>query len=175
MLCTIHRLRRLFAPIGLSSMLALGVLAGQVLSWNAAEAAQPPAGSSAAAPSASAQAATRGPDNLASLVETRIADLRARLAITPAEEPRFTALADVMRANARSMMLLLRKRVDDTDATAVDSLRWNEQLTEAHAAALRKFVPVFAELYAILSDSQRKAADAIFAQFAERPVPPKSP
>lgn len=43
-----------------------------------------------------------------------------------------------------------------------ESLIWYQRLTEGHAAALKKFVPALDALYAVLSASQRKKADAAF-------------
>lgn len=108
------------------------------------------------------------------LVETMISQMRQRLRITQAEQPQFAAVADVMRTNAKTMETLLAERANDTDRSAVDSLRWYERLTEAHADALKNFVPAFATLYQTLSASQRKAADAMFAQLAQRPFSPTS-
>lgn len=119
-------------------------------------------------------AAEPNPPSPTEVAEARIADLHTKLQITKAEETQFTAVARVLRANAQTMEALLAKRAQATGSTAVDALRWYERLTETHAVAVKKFVPVFAALYAVLSDDQRKAADAIFQQFiAERPVPAK--
>ncbi len=129
-----------------------------------------------AAPAASpGQAAAPAPASAPTgLADARIADLRKKLHITTAQEPTFTALADVIRANAQSMEALLADREKDTEHSAVDSLRWYERLTDAHAAALKQFVPAFDALYATLSDSQRTAADTMFERFAQRPIPRKS-
>jgi LTXXQ motif family protein len=107
-------------------------------------------------------------------VEIMISHMRTKLRITLVEQSQFDAVADVMRANAKTMETLLAERAQDTDRSAVASLRWYENLTEAHAAALKTFAPTFATLYATLSESQRKAADAMFLQLAERPFLPKS-
>jgi periplasmic protein CpxP/Spy len=151
--------------------LALGVPTAKAAPWDLAQATPPPA-----APQApiSGNAAAHPPHNFAGITEARITELRTKLRINAAEEPQFTALADVMRANAQSMAALLQERIKDTGQTAVSSFRWYEQLTEAHAAALQKFVPAFTALYAALSDSQRKTADTIFVRFAEWPLTHKA-
>lgn len=110
----------------------------------------------------------------AQLVEVMISNMRKRLRITPAEQSQFDAVADVMRTNAKAMETLLAERAHDTDQSAVASLHWYEKLTEAHATALKNFTPAFETLYATLSPSQRKAADAMFLRLAERPFTPKS-
>jgi len=172
---TIDWLARAVAAAGMLSALAVGSPTANASPWDVAQATPAPAVSSPAPQTPSrVKAAAPSPRSPAELAEARITSLRTRLHITAAEEPQFTAVADVMRANAQSMEALLGERAKDMDRTAVSALRWYERLTEAHAAALQKFVPAFEALYAALSDSQRKAADAIFQRFAQRPVPRRS-
>lgn len=161
---TIHRLARAVAAACLAGAVTLGSSAAEAERWELAQAA------AAMTPSGNATPATPEP---AGQAEARITDLHTKLQITNAEEPPFTALADVIRANARSMQALLTERQKDTDRTAVGSLRWYERLTEAHAVALKQFVPAFEALYAALSDGQRTTADAIFQRFAQPPPPRK--
>lgn len=171
----IDRVARAVAVTGVLSALALGSPTANASPLDLAQVTptpgvssptpQKPPGSNTAAPK---------PRTPSEQVEARIADLRTKLMITAAEESQFTAVADVMRANAQSMEALLEERVRDTDKTAVGSLRWYERLTGAHAAALKTFVPAFEALYTALSDSQRKTADAMFQRFAQHPLPHKS-
>lgn len=114
-----------------------------------------------------AQTQMNGPEQR---VKGRIAELHAKLRITAAQEAKFKAMADVMTANAQSLATLLQERTQDKDTSADASLHWYERLVDAHADALRKFVPAFAELYASLSDSQKKTADAMFSRFGQRPI-----
>lgn len=144
----------------LLSALALGSPSARASAWDFAQATP--------APAAPPVAAAPGAPTETGVAEARITDLRAKLRITAAQEAQFTALAGVMRANARSMETLLADHAKDSDASAVASLRWYERLTDAHAEALKAFVPAFEALYTVLSDSQRKAADAMFQQFATR-------
>ena len=162
----------------MASALALGSTTAKAAPRDLAQATPPPAppavSSPAPQPPPGGTAAAPSPRHPTDVAEARIADLRTKLQITAAEESQFTAVAEVMRANAQSMEALLVERSKDTDRTAVAALRWYERLTDAHAAALNKFVPAFEALYTVLSDSQRKTADAIFQRFAERPLPAKS-
>jgi periplasmic protein CpxP/Spy len=103
-------------------------------------------------------------------VKGRIAEMHAKLRISAAQEPKFKALAEVMSANAQSLDALLQERAQDKATSADASLRWYERLVDAHAEALKKFVPAFGELYASLSDAQKKTADAMFEQFGQRPI-----
>ena len=114
-----------------------------------------------------AETTRRGPEQR---VQGRIADLHARLRITAEQEDKFKAMADVMTANAQSLEALLQERTQDKDTSAEASLRWYARLVDAHAEALKKFVPAFGELYASLSASQKKTADAIFERFGQRPI-----
>jgi len=95
-------------------------------------------------------------------VEARIADLHKKLAITPEQEAPFNAYAELMRANAQTMAALFRQRAENRDLSAPGILRWYAQLTTAHADGLNKLLPAFDALYAVLSDKQKKAADAAF-------------
>jgi hypothetical protein len=166
---------RAVAAAGILSLLALGSPRANASPLDFAQATPAPAVSNPApATPPGGTAAAPSPRGPAELSEARIADLRTRLQITAAEESQFTAVATIMRANAQAMEALLADRNKDTDSTAVGALRWYERLTAAHAEALKTFVPAFEGLYTTLSDSQRKTADAIFAQFARRPLPPKS-
>jgi hypothetical protein len=170
-------LARAVAGAGCLGALATGSPAGHAASWQQAQATPAP-GTSSQAPGAPSAVASNphgptGPLGPTALSESRINDLRTKLQITPAEEPRFNALADVMRANAQAMEALLDEREKDTDQTAVGELRWYERLTDAHADSLKKFVPAFAALYGTLSDSQKKTADTMFQQFAQRSLPQK--
>jgi periplasmic protein CpxP/Spy len=103
-------------------------------------------------------------------IKGRIVEIHTKLRITAAQEPKFKALADVMTANAQSLDALLQERAQDKDTSADASLRWYERLVDAHAEALKKFVPAFGDLYASLSDSQKKTADAMFERFGQRPI-----
>lgn len=142
--------------------LALGAPMARASAWQLAQTASPPAATSAAP---GANTTVRGPFGP---VDARITDLHSKLRITAEQEPQFTALADVMRANARAMDTILEQRAKDTDSTAVNTVRWYARLTQAHADTVNKFVPAFEALYAVLSEGQRKTADAMFQHFAQR-------
>lgn len=104
-------------------------------------------------------------------VQERIADLHAKLHITVEQEPQFKAMANVMSVNGNALQTLLQQRAEDKDVSAAASMRWYERLVDAHAEALRKFVPVFEQLYAVFSKDQKKTADEMFARFGGKPRP----
>ena len=96
-------------------------------------------------------------------VEARITMLHAKLAITPAQEPAWQNLIQVMRANAQTMEALSTARADKArTATAVDDLKSYAEITTAHAEGLKNFVPVFETLYGSMSDAQKAQADTLF-------------
>ncbi len=94
-------------------------------------------------------------------VEANISELHQKLQITPAQEPQFSAVANVMRDNAR---LEASVPQPTANATAVDDLRVYIKYSELELAGLKKMLPSLEALYATLSPAQKKAADAIFRQ-----------
>jgi periplasmic protein CpxP/Spy len=93
-------------------------------------------------------------------VEANIAELRQRLAITPAQEPQFNALANVMRENARMM----GSAPPPTNMNAVEGLRLAIRYGQQEIDGMRRMLPALQALYATLSPAQRQAADAVFRQ-----------
>jgi hypothetical protein len=96
-------------------------------------------------------------------VEARIAMLHAKLVITSAQEELWKDVTQVMRENAHTMEALSMARAARARTmTAVDDLNSYSEIAEAHAAGLKKFVPVFQTLYASMSDAQKAQADTLF-------------
>jgi len=123
--------------------------------------AQASAASSAApksAPSVKGNAGSRS-----DRVEARIKDLHAKLHISANQEDKWNAVAQVMRENGQTLDSLTQTRVKNAAImTAVDDVNSYSQIAEAHAAGVKKFVPVFQALYDSMSDAQKKQADQIF-------------
>jgi hypothetical protein len=68
-----------------------------------------------------------------------------------------------MRDNAKTMDTLTQARMARAaDMTAVDDLKSYGEITDAHADGIKKLTPVFADLYASMSDPQKKVADTLF-------------
>lgn len=104
-----------------------------------------------------------------SRVEARIKDLHAKLKITQAQEEQWTKVVQVMRENAKSMDTLTHARFEHAGSmTAIDDLKSYGEITDAHADQIKKFTPVFATLYANMSDAQKKAADELFRHGGRR-------
>jgi protein CpxP len=93
-------------------------------------------------------------------VEANIAQLHQRLQITPAQEPRFAALANVMRANAR----MTPASPPAANPSAVDDLRVAIQVGAQELDGLKRLLPPLEALYASLTPVQQKAADQVFRQ-----------
>jgi periplasmic protein CpxP/Spy len=96
-------------------------------------------------------------------VEARIKDLHAGLKITSAQEDQWNKVTQVMRDNAKIMDALNQARFEKAkDMSAVEDLKSYSEVAQAHADELKNFIPVFEELYAGMSDDQKKAADILF-------------
>src|SRR5208337_3332364 len=83
--------------------------------------------------------------------------------ITAAQEAQWAKVAEVMRDDAKSMDSLTQARADHAkDMTAVEDLKSYGEIAEAHAEGIKKLTPMFADLYASMSDAQKKEADTLF-------------
>lgn len=101
--------------------------------------------------------------------EARIKDMHAKLKITQAQEDQWSKAAQVMRDNAKTMDALTQARFEHVKSmTAVDDLKSYGEITDAHADGIKKFTPVFATLYAGMSDNQKQEADALFRHGGKR-------
>ncbi len=95
--------------------------------------------------------------------ELRIKELHGKLKITSEQEGKWSKVAETMLSDAKTMDALTQVRIDhDKDMTAVDDLKSYSAIAEAHANGIKTLIPVFEDLYASLSDAQKKAADSLF-------------
>jgi hypothetical protein len=109
------------------------------------------------------------------LMAQRINYLHGRLRITPAQEPLWAGLTQVMRDNATALAPLLRDRIQSTQGgNAIEMLGAGEKLDAAQLDGLRKFIAAFQALYDSMSGEQKKIADYVFrgSQFSEEPAAP---
>ena len=96
-------------------------------------------------------------------VEARITNMHAKLKITQAQEAQWANVAQVMRDNEKTVEPLIKARRENAKTmTAVDDLKTYGEITDAYADGIKKFTPVFATLYAGMSDNQKQEADALF-------------
>jgi len=97
-------------------------------------------------------------------VEKHIADLHAKLKITPAEESQWKEVADTMRDNTRDLDRAIDKRdASIAYATAIDDLNSYAEIAQAHANGVKRLSSAFSSLYSTMSDDQKKAADEVFS------------
>ena len=147
----------------------------------AAIAAPPAAGNpTVVAPAATASSPAVAPAKPAvrhsqeSTVEQRIADLHAKLSITPAQQPQWEPFAQVMRDNAVAIDQAFQQRVKALPTmTAVDNVKSYAGIGAEHAQEMQKLVPAFQALYDTMSDSQKQVADQVFRADANRGAPAK--
>ena len=96
-------------------------------------------------------------------VEQQIADLHAKLQITPAQSERWEQFAQVMRDNARGIDAAFDHRVQALPGmTAPENVKSYAAVATEHAQDVEKLVPAFQVLYDTMSDSQKRQADQVF-------------
>ena len=101
---------------------------------------------------------------MAGHVEGRLAFLKTELKITDAQLLLWNAVADAVRANAKSMSEMMPGGMmgsSQSTATLPEKLALREKIMTAHLEALRKFKAAVDQLYAALSDEQKKTADEL--------------
>jgi periplasmic protein CpxP/Spy len=144
--------------------------AALLLSAPAAALAQRAETAAPAAPTATA------PQSIEARVEAYIEKLHQELHITPAQEAQWKRYATVMRQNARAMERAFMKRARQLSSmNAVANLKSYERLAEAHVQRLRKLVPAFQNLYAAMPAEQKKLADEVFRESAEKHAAERRP
>jgi len=95
--------------------------------------------------------------------EARIKELQGSLKITGAQEKLWNNLTQVMQENAKEMDAFTKDmRENSKTMNAVEHMKFHSQITEVHLSQVKKFIPPFEELYASMSDEQKKSADTIF-------------
>jgi periplasmic protein CpxP/Spy len=150
-------LQAIFRPVLAASLAAAGLMPSGAPCRAAAMAAAMtgPAPRHRALPLLLAQAPPPAPN-----IEANIAQLHQRLQITPAQEPRFEALANVMRQNARMMP----NAPPPTNLDPIQGLRFAIQTDEQELVGLKRMLPPLQALYASLSPTQQRIADQVFRQ-----------
>jgi len=100
---------------------------------------------------------------IAGHVEGRLAFLKTELKITDAQVPLWNAVADAIRADAKTMGGMIQGTTGSAQAaTLPDRLAARERMMTARLeAALRKFKAAADPFYAPLSDEQKKTADEL--------------
>ncbi len=104
-------------------------------------------------------------------VEDKIADLRAKLEITAAQQGPWEQFAQVMRDNAQSIDQAFQQRMKSMPGmTAIENLQSYADLVAEHAKEVQKLVPAFQPVYDTFSDNQKRRADDVFRTNAHHEV-----
>ena len=99
-------------------------------------------------------------------IEGRLAFLKTELHITDSQMPQWNAFADAMRASAKRMAEMHGTTMHGgamgaMPARAPERLDRIEKMMSAHLESLRAAEAALRPLYAVLSDEQKKEADAL--------------
>lgn len=90
----------------------------------------------------------------------RLQQIHDRLAITPAQEPKWDAVVATLRDNAEAMRANpAGSALRGGKLTAVQDLRAAADLARARGDALQRMIPPVDAFYATLSPDQQRAAD----------------
>lgn len=105
----------------------------------------------------------RGPDAMLDRVEGRLAFIKAELRINELQTPAWNALADAVRAAAKQHNERMRGLFtgEAKAKTLPERLDAQEQFLSARLDEIRQIKGSFKNLYAVLSDDQKKEADYI--------------
>ena len=101
-------------------------------------------------------------------VDQNLADLRSRLAITPAQESAWEGFANAVRQQTRQMQTLTGN-LRQPGATAPERLTQVAEIMQQRAAGMSAVAQAMTRLYAVLTPEQRATVDEEF------PAPPMRP
>jgi hypothetical protein len=97
-------------------------------------------------------------------IDGRLAFIKAELKITDAQVSQWNAFAEAVRGNVGAMAEMRKLMVSGQGAPAAtlpERLAREDKLVTAHLAAIKKTEEAVTQLYAVLTDDQRKVADTI--------------
>ena len=104
-------------------------------------------------------------------VESRIAYIQQALQITPAQQPQFDTLANVLRKQAQVMDQRFQQRraqmqqgAAPANVTAIDRLERAQRMTAERYNQLGEVIAAAKPLYDVLSPEQKQAADQLLAR-----------
>lgn len=97
--------------------------------------------------------------------ESRIKYMHTKLKITTDQEAAWSRVAQVMIEEAKTMDALAQIRIEHAkNLSAVEDLKSYSEIADAHANGIKKLIPVFSDLYAGMSETQKKEADTLFRE-----------
>ncbi|OIQ94240.1 hypothetical protein GALL_237660 [mine drainage metagenome] len=94
----------------------------------------------------------------AAMVDRHLADTKAALNITAAQEPAWQAFAAQAKQQAEAMQTM-RGKLRDANATAPDRMQARTQLLQQRLTGMEAMTKDFKHLYAVLSPEQRAIAN----------------
>jgi len=97
-------------------------------------------------------------------IEARLAYAKTALKITPAQEAQWNALATVLRRHAAAMdQQVTQRRAADRNqpVSAIERLTRRQAMMAEAATRMNEVLEAAKPLYAVLSDDQKKDADAL--------------
>jgi hypothetical protein len=101
----------------------------------------------------------------------RVTYLHDRLRITAEQEPLWEVVAQAIRESAQGLAPLRREQFRaTTNGTALELLHSDQALGDAQLNSLKKIIAAFDPLYDVLSDGQKKIADAILREGAQNAI-----
>lgn len=147
-------MKNAIGKVAVPALLSLALLAP--VAW--AQQSTTPSGAATSSTPAKSHAQRR-----ADSVERRISDLHTQLAITDQQSKQWDAFAQTMRDNAQNTGQAFHERSQKLSSmTAPDSMKSYADLTQLHADNMKKLSSSFSDLYAVLSDEQKKTADTLY-------------
>jgi protein CpxP len=101
------------------------------------------------------------------MADTRLADLKAQLTITPAQESAWQAFADAAKQQASGMQGL-RAQMQAGSATAPERMAQRASAMQQRAAGMTTMTKAFDALYGVLTPEQKTIADQHFGTMGPR-------
>ncbi len=105
----------------------------------------------------------------AAMVDRHLADTKAALNITAAQEPAWQAFATQAKQQAETMQTMRGKLRDaDADATAPDRMQARTQLLQQRLTGMEAMTKALKHLYTVLSPEQRTIANQRLSMMGEQ-------
>jgi protein CpxP len=150
-----------------------GIVAGVSLAVAALSYAQPFTGMGPAFGGGMGMGSGHGPMagvDPATIVDSRLGDLKAQLKITPAQESAWQALTGAAKQQAASMQAL-RARMQEGTGTPPERMGHRTELMQQRTAAMTTMTNAFNALYAVLTPEHKAIADQNSGPMAHRAMP----
>ena len=118
----------------------------------------PGAGGAGMGPCAGAPGDMMGMGNSTAMMERHLANLKAQLKITPAQEPAWQAFATKAKEQADTMRAMRAKMLDAT-GPAPERMRQRTELMKQRVGNMETMTAALSDLYAALTPEQKAIAD----------------